>query len=149
MVVTGLYSIVNPSDPYWIEGPFEACAAAVLIMGNGHITLEDAQKKSLMPLFLFSSEDEIDAFWKKSFGRRFKDYISSPDAVPQIRDALLTVEIGSIAEHDAYLSSLSLVSADKHEAWKLERQRLQQTSTRDLRTRAHETAKLITKEKTP
>ena len=88
------YEIINPSDPYTIEGDFSAVAAAVLLLGEGAYGAEPIDPSPelwrKLPV-LFVARKPLEVF-KQIVGRDFEEIVEQDrDAVIA---ALRTVTLG-------------------------------------------------------
>lgn len=66
-----IYEIINPSDPYTIEGEFKTCCVATVILGEGAYGLDGTES---MPIFLISDADE---WFRQAFSATLEDVLQS------------------------------------------------------------------------
>lgn len=91
--MTALWNIVNPSDPYTLRtDDFEAAAAAILMLGEGHVGLTelDVETPRRLPMFAYGAADNLEPWWIETFG-----HAPTLDGLEiRMADALDTVVIG-------------------------------------------------------
>lgn len=75
-----VYEIVNPSDPYTMQGEFRPCAMATILLGKGAYVLQDEQGETVVPIMFLGGSEE----WsQKTFGQALADVLhGTPDAEP-------------------------------------------------------------------
>lgn len=83
-----IYDIINPSDPYTIEGEHAVCCIATAILGEGHYGLQAADGTQAMPLLLFNTAE---TWFPKTFGKSFADLLHAtpPEALAMCLESVL------------------------------------------------------------
>jgi hypothetical protein len=87
-----IYEIVNPSDPYSIDGEREAVCAAVLLLGEGMYGVQAQDGERELPVLAFCPGDQPERWWREQFGRSIGDSLSALRA--EMAAALATVRLG-------------------------------------------------------
>jgi hypothetical protein len=129
--VPELFEIVNPSDPYTIQGEREPVCAAALLLGNGmYPVVPVAGGPQVLPFLALSGEDGLDTWWREAFGRSFSESLQLRGAVAE---ALESVMIGSAADRARMERVLAAISSPEDReraraAWHDERR----SSTNDI-----------------
>lgn len=98
------FEIINPSDPYVMEGrDLEVAAVAVCMLGNGRYSLEglDEDAGTKVPFFMFGG---INDWFTEKFGRAFKDSVAH---VADNHAEALAAALDSIALRGAEPSSMN------------------------------------------
>ena len=142
-----LYEISNHSDPYTIEtDDVEAASALVLYLGTGNYSMcpADGGKDDGLPLFMFGTADDLDAWWSKRFGHVLKTFAHGPDFGPRVAAAADCLMIGSPADRKRLGAILACISdpggrAKALATWHEERR----TSLNDIGGRAAKYAKSL------
>jgi hypothetical protein len=102
-----IYEIVNPSDPYTIEGDLRPCAMATILLGEGWYALTDAEGNSAMPILALG--DVGDKWAQEQFDGTLQELM---DGTPneEIAAALDTVLIGLPSERETITAVLDSIS---------------------------------------
>lgn len=100
-----IYEIINPSDPYTIEGELLTACIATAILGNGKYALQDADGNEAMPILMF---DPVAVWFTEAFGKPFGDLLEAtpPDILASCFESVLCC---SLRERQVYEDALALV----------------------------------------
>jgi hypothetical protein len=109
-----IYEIINPSDPYTIDGPLKTCAVAVTYLGHGHYALRDDKGKVALPVFIFGGVGDLNDFFQETFGESFKDADASITTT-ELADVMNSVLIGRIRDRAEILDHINSVPEDQRE----------------------------------
>lgn len=113
-----IIEIINPSDPYTMETDSrEGAALAALLLGQGKMGLEEIDGEFSMPIFLFGSAADVDAWLQEQFKCDMAGLTKAFRV--QAAEALESVVIGRKADRAAYSKALSLIDdPEKRLQWK-------------------------------
>lgn len=139
-----LYEITNPSDPYTIQGEREICAAAVIMLGEGHygLTCVDGTDDGL-PIFLFANAAHVEGWWMEAFDCELSASLSRH---AEIAEALDSVLIGDPTDRATYEVGLSLITNESNRAaWREKWHEDRRSSLNNIGARAWQLAELIRK----
>jgi hypothetical protein len=100
-----IYEIINPSDPYTIEGDLLTACIATAILGNGKYALQSADGSETMPILMFDPAGE---WFETAFGAPFGALLEKtpPDVLATCFDSVLCC---TLRERSAYEDALALI----------------------------------------
>lgn len=100
-----IYEIINPSDPYTIEGEHQVCCVATCILGEGWYGLRNGDGSEAMPIVAFGVAE---TWFPKVFGKTFSDLLHAtpPEQLAACLDSVLCC---SLKERQAYEDALALI----------------------------------------
>ena len=136
-----VYEIINPSDPYTIEGDdFAVVCLAVAILGQGAYGLKTTDDDDDMPILLFGMADD---WFPEKLGKTFEELLNeTPHAA--IADCLDSVLLCSLWERKAYNDALAIIEdADKRQALREQWLEERRSSLNDIGGRAYALARGI------
>lgn len=108
-----IYEIINPSDSYTCiaEEP-KIAMAAIILLGNGKMGLEDESGKSYETIFMFMNEEQTEAKLKELFGEKcLGGFIK--DNRPAIADCLDSVMSFGIKSRRLFDEAMKRISTEK------------------------------------
>jgi hypothetical protein len=151
------YEIINPHDPYTIQGEPKMVALAVLLLGNGQYAVKGNDRaENVFPIFLFDDGTGT-ADWlattfkmectKETVGRCLKELVQTYHI--EVADALDSVMSFGLKERFAYNEAMRMLDGEGREAYKAIVHDKNRSSLTDLGTRAWVMAKAIRKMETP
>lgn len=99
-----IYEIINPSDPYTIEGEHVTCCIAACILGEGWYGLQNADGSQAMPILAFGA----DVWFQQTCGKLFAEALESTP-LEQLAVCFESVLCCSLRERQAYEDALALI----------------------------------------
>ena len=139
-----LYEIVNPSDPYTIDGEESVVVAAVLLLGSGayFLTECDSDKKVDMPFLLFDgTKEDLNKWWDAHHGVTFEAFLVA--RIVEIKQALATVLIGSASDRRFAEKTLAMLPPDKRDEWLADYKERKRSSLNNIGACAEELAESL------
>jgi hypothetical protein len=135
-----VYEIVNPSDPYTIEGNLTTVAIAVTILGRGMYSLRDEDGEIVLPFFAFQGTKTMNEWFNKQCRKTAQEYM---DSIPnnELAECLESVVIGNFKDRETYFETLEKLEPSKRKKWASQYHEKTRSSLNDIGRRAKKTAK--------
>jgi len=107
-----VYEIINPSDPYTIEGELGPCSIALLLVGpSGGYALNALDGTEGFPILMFGGDPELQAACEKVGIWPLDEYLNEHRA--EIIEALHSIVIGN---RELFLETMALMETEKTKA---------------------------------
>ncbi len=142
-----IYEIINPSDPYTIEGHFETVCVAVLLLGHGAYGLQIVEgwpgwklgdRATEMPAMVFG----IDTDWvDNQFDTTLEEVLRRADR-RAMADCLDTILIGKLQDRKLFQKIVEKPGIDRDQLW-AEWHDAKRTSLNDIGSNAKKLAKSL------